>query len=205
MQERFHQQLLTVVSIAVLVVFAGAGAALAVPGYDDPPPGPNPQFCTEICGGGASCQKSCRELDGTWITCGEYAGNPANDLDGDGVANGPDNCNCTSNPSQADCDGDSQGDACDPYDNSWYLHNFSIGTCHVDVDDHVFYETMEMYNKEIWRSACTGATCVRNKLKYDFNCYTDADMSCCLDKSPYDPDCYLAWNYDACGQPKCPF
>lgn len=36
------------------------------------------------------------------------------DSDGDGVANGSDNCPATSNANQADSDGDSLGDACDP-------------------------------------------------------------------------------------------
>jgi Thrombospondin type 3 repeat len=38
------------------------------------------------------------------------------DTDGDGVADGVDNCPVLSNPSQADADGDGQGDACDPDD-----------------------------------------------------------------------------------------
>jgi hypothetical protein len=38
------------------------------------------------------------------------------DSDGDGVADGTDNCPTTSNPNQADADGDDQGDACDPDD-----------------------------------------------------------------------------------------
>ncbi|MFW5875554.1 MAG: thrombospondin type 3 repeat-containing protein [Myxococcota bacterium] len=35
------------------------------------------------------------------------------DADGDGVLNGPDNCNCDPNPNQIDSDGDGVGDACD--------------------------------------------------------------------------------------------
>jgi cytosine/adenosine deaminase-related metal-dependent hydrolase len=37
----------------------------------------------------------------------------ANDLDGDGVPNGSDNCPNVANPQQADADGDGKGDACD--------------------------------------------------------------------------------------------
>jgi predicted outer membrane repeat protein len=40
-------------------------------------------------------------------------GDPAGDADGDGVANLSDNCILVANPSQADCDSDGLGDACD--------------------------------------------------------------------------------------------
>jgi Thrombospondin type 3 repeat len=39
---------------------------------------------------------------------------PANDADGDGIANAVDNCPDVANPDQADEDGDALGDACDP-------------------------------------------------------------------------------------------
>src|SRR5262249_27525756 len=39
---------------------------------------------------------------------------PPGDADGDGVADGSDNCPSTFNPGQADQDGDGVGDACDP-------------------------------------------------------------------------------------------
>jgi hypothetical protein len=38
----------------------------------------------------------------------------ARDSDGDGIADGSDNCPSTNNPGQADTDGDGVGDACDP-------------------------------------------------------------------------------------------
>ena len=37
----------------------------------------------------------------------------SNDLDGDGILNGQDNCPCRSNPNQEDSDGDGVGDVCD--------------------------------------------------------------------------------------------
>lgn len=43
-----------------------------------------------------------------------HADLPPGDLDGDGVANGSDNCPSVANPSQVDTDGDGLGDACDP-------------------------------------------------------------------------------------------
>jgi hypothetical protein len=43
---------------------------------------------------------------------------PPADTDGDGVPNANDNCPSTANPGQANHDGDSQGDACDPDDDN---------------------------------------------------------------------------------------
>jgi hypothetical protein len=40
------------------------------------------------------------------------------DSDGDGIQDGTDNCPTTANPSQANNDGDAQGDACDPDDDN---------------------------------------------------------------------------------------
>jgi Tol biopolymer transport system component len=47
---------------------------------------------------------------------GQAAPNP--DVDGDGVANATDNCPSIFNPSQANADGDAEGDACDPDDDN---------------------------------------------------------------------------------------
>lgn len=63
----------------------------------------------------------------------------------------------------------------------------------------------KLYSEEIWRSACTGATCVRNHLNHSFNCYPDVTTSCCQQKAHFLADCSLPFNYDNCGTPKCPF
>lgn len=47
-----------------------------------------------------------------------YEGNAPVDTDGDGVLDATDNCPLTPNPSQANADGDAQGDACDPDDDN---------------------------------------------------------------------------------------
>jgi bacillolysin len=48
---------------------------------------------------------------------------PGADADGDGDANGADNCPGASNPGQADTDGDGQGDACDGDDDDDRVHD----------------------------------------------------------------------------------
>jgi hypothetical protein len=48
------------------------------------------------------------------FTSNQVTTTPANDSDGDGVANAVDNCPLAANPDQADSDGDGIGNACDP-------------------------------------------------------------------------------------------
>jgi hypothetical protein len=48
------------------------------------------------------------------FTSNQVTTTPANDSDGDGVANTVDNCPLVANPDQADSDGDGIGNACDP-------------------------------------------------------------------------------------------
>ncbi|MDJ0835581.1 MAG: hypothetical protein QNK37_03635 [Acidobacteriota bacterium] len=47
------------------------------------------------------------------------------DSDGDGISDYYDNCPSVSNPNQANCDGDSLGDACDS-DNSWVTYGATV-------------------------------------------------------------------------------
>ena len=49
---------------------------------------------------------------GNYHTIALKDGNP-NDIDGDGIPNATDNCPSVKNPTQADCDGNSVGDACE--------------------------------------------------------------------------------------------
>ncbi len=66
-------------------------------------------------------------LDRAWIDDVVLPFDPAADADGDGVANGIDNCPTTANPDQGNNDGDGQGDLCDnDDDNDGLLDTYEI-------------------------------------------------------------------------------
>ncbi|HEX7151257.1 MAG TPA: thrombospondin type 3 repeat-containing protein [Thermoanaerobaculia bacterium] len=56
----------------------------------------------------------CMACDTPYYDCLQYCQSNG-DADGDGISNHFDNCPNTSNPGQADCDGDGTGDACDTF------------------------------------------------------------------------------------------
>ena len=73
--------------------------------------------CANVCSSESLCDKGCTLSCNTQSTCGEYGVcNP--DPDGDSVI-WDDNCPSTYNPSQADCDGDGRGTACDTDNGIW--------------------------------------------------------------------------------------
>jgi hypothetical protein len=66
--------------------------------------------CGRTCGMGESCVNGrCEVICPPGWTCPTVG-----DADGDGIADGDDNCPDTYNPDQSDSDGDGIGDACDP-------------------------------------------------------------------------------------------
>lgn len=195
------RRILLVLTLAVIALPFAARAQEGPPGGDR-----LYELCANRCyGGSVPCTTQCRQYASVWTTCGVYWGNPANDLDSDGVPNASDNCTCTANSNQANCDGDGQGDACDGFDNSWTLIQVGVDTCHMDVDDHFGYETMEIYFADTYQSSCTGATCKKKKLVHDFNCYPDVTLSCCNNNWNW-VDCNgFPWSSDLCGTPRCNF
>jgi len=106
---------------ALRVVILCALAACYSPGYQD---------CEVKCAGGTCpsgyrCEGGMCRAPGFSGACGQMSGdgqtdgmsidsNPALDDDGDGVANGQDNCPQKSNANQANEDMDTRGDVCDP-------------------------------------------------------------------------------------------
>jgi hypothetical protein len=100
--------------------------------YDDA------DYCYETCDyyTPGDCDRCFTELD----ECLYHTG----DADVDCVDISVDNCPDDPNTSQADCDSDDIGDVCDDL-NGTYEKTSHSSPCYVDVDDHVFYWTLELY------------------------------------------------------------
>lgn len=101
------------------------------------------------------------------------------DIDGDGIANGADNCPCTANPDQLDTDGDGIGDACD---NCVYIQNpqqedfdeDGVG----DVCDNCFYTPnpwQEDTDGDGVGDSCDNCIYVPNPLQLDFDADGEGD------------------------------
>jgi len=106
---------------------------------------------------------------------------PNYDTDGDGVLNGNDNCVFTSNANQANCDGDSAGNACDSL-NANYQTITSEQTCWTDKDTHtLLYITFEHHVEWLERdmSSCGSPDRWRNRIRQDNDCVNISDSDCC--------------------------
>lgn len=139
---------------------------LRSPGFDGEgtlqPVEPDALLCGSPCGGG----------------CG-----PSDDFDCDGVANSVDNCTDDYNPSQADCDGDGYGDACDGQ-SAVYQAAGPVQTCltysfkkdsSTEYWDHYVEQEMEDV------SACNAPNFWNRWIRHRDDCSTLFDPgTCCL-------------------------
>lgn len=187
---------LTLLSAALL-----AAAALSVPAPVQAIQGL--ELCRDWCDHTpATCLDPCRnDSDTATISCMEYFGP---DHDGDGVANSIDNCACNPNSDQANCDGDSLGDVCDPNNARWVRIQDNSAICHIDSDSHTFYRTTELYSSEVYQNDCGGGTCVKNIFEDSWNCTQPITAVECCERHFPAINC-LSVNDDNCGTPKCPF
>jgi len=122
-----------------------------------------------VCAGAEHPDGSCGRI--AWTTCS----GDTNDSDGDGVGNGTDNCICTSNSSQANCDGDAQGDACDSVSSNYVLQSEQL--CMIDHDEHGVYFELERHIDRLYVDA---SSC--NAPSY-YDTYEHPDSTWCFNVS----------------------
>lgn len=110
---------------------------------------------------------------------------PNFDSDGDGVANGSDNCPETPNASQADCDGDYLGDACDSF-SAVYRRVTSESTCMTDKDNHVIHFDFEHHveAREVDVSSCGAPDRWVRWIRDTAHCFNISDYDCCMLLAP---------------------
>jgi len=129
-----------------------------------------------VCMGGDTIDGGCSNME--WITCGQARGNPENDLDSDGVDNSVDNCTCTANASQANCDGDGFGDACDSVNANYVYSHDEL--CMIDRDTHFGYFELERHFDRVYvdTSSCHAPN--------TYDTYEDPNSAWCYNISTYD-------------------
>lgn len=143
----------------------------------------------------SACETSCRQTYFSCVQscpdqqCQSYCnadhydcrlGCPEADSDGDGTDNGSDNCLETYNPSQANCDGDSFGDACDSM-NAIYVVDVPKATCMTDKDEHFGYKTFEHHAERLETdvSSCGAPDQWIREVLEDNDCWNLDDRTCC--------------------------
>lgn len=101
------------------------------------------------------------------------------DSDGDGIPDAADNCPTVANANQANCDGDSKGDACDSVNSNYVVS--PRHTCKTDKDDHVVYTTFE--HRVEWLehdvSACAAPDVWKRAILDSVDCLNIDDEQCC--------------------------
>jgi hypothetical protein len=154
--------------------------------------------CRNICSSESLCNRGCTINCNTNSTCGEYGvcAPPDPDPDGDGVT-GNDNCPHTYNPSQADCDGDGRGTACDSDNGIWS----QIGDYSMCLIDQIYdpWHLRAYYKVEDQDVSACGSP---NRWRYSYGpvkTCSSASMGfpCCVDNYEYS-DCDYHLYQDTC-------
>ncbi|MEA2563618.1 MAG: hypothetical protein QOH06_5122 [Acidobacteriota bacterium] len=189
--------------LLALVLAPASAQAQWCQGIDGPYWCGDPDACQAICSEpGSDCTTSCKRFGNTWATCGAGGG----DNDADGVADDIDNCTCSANADQADCDEDGIGDACDSQNEKW-VYVQDLGEC--DIDRHATgteWDVQRMGAKR-YRNVCNNTYCSDRYVIQEESC-TFSFWGC---GKGYIECCECQFGYDTChqpsvcGEPNCPF
>lgn len=162
----------------------------------------DPDACEGICSqSGSDCTTECLRFN-TWSTCG----GGGNDNDRDGIPDVSDNCVCSANADQADCDQDGIGDACDSLNEKWvFVQN--LGEC--DIDRHATGTEWDVQRIGAYRyrNVCNNTYCSDRYVIEEKSCtfsFTGCGkgyIECCECRFGYDT-CHQP---SVCGDPNCPF
>ncbi|ADO75805.1 hypothetical protein [Stigmatella aurantiaca] len=107
--------------------------------------------CSSICTATVSCDTRCDLVPGEPSTCEENGRCITGDLDADGVYFPQDNCPRAYNPTQADCDGDGLGDACENDPGVWVYKAPTLMLCHFDADMSISGVDVEIYTADVYQ------------------------------------------------------
>lgn len=161
--------------------------------------------CLGTCNPAMDCRMPCYDSGSGVITCGEYQ-NCFADPDNDGILWWNDNCPMNHNPGQENCDGDDLGDICDSRNEKWILTENNFELCYIDVDDHLFHQTLEAYSRQVYTNICgVGGTCIKHYLLGSGPCPRPLSSAFCCDEAFPEEACDAFLKKDLCGTPKCSF
>jgi hypothetical protein len=111
-----------------------------------------------------NCTQGCSQCQCSqdYNTCLNYC--QGVDSDGDGITDGSDNCPDVANASQADCDTDGLGDACDSQNSRWDFVTVGSSKCELNTKTVWNGTRLRIYYRGVYHNSCTGATCYRGEL-----------------------------------------